>query len=72
MYTIYGKSSCPFCTKAEELLNEKGYEYKYIDITQCNETLSYIKSLGCRTVPQVFKDQDHVGGYDDLLATFEV
>lgn len=67
---IYTKFLCPFCTRAKRLLGDKGVKYEEYDITmggpKRTEMLS--RANGRTTVPQVFIDDRHVGGSDDLAA----
>lgn len=67
----YTVDYCPFCIKAKKLFNEKGIEFEDHDITM-NETEGRAK-LGEMTgiegrvsVPQIFIDGKHIGGYSDL------
>ncbi len=66
--TIYSSNSCPFCDRAKELLTKKGVDYAEVrvdlDQTEFENMLS--KSNGRRTVPQIFINDTHVGGFDDL------
>lgn len=67
---IYSKSYCPYCVKAKQLLKNKNVNFTEIDITN-NQSLieeMLLKSLGRKTVPQIFIDDFHVGGCDDLYA----
>ncbi|MEM9242716.1 MAG: glutaredoxin 3 [Pseudomonadota bacterium] len=65
---IYSTARCPSCTRAENLLQSKGIAYDKIlvdnDIDKRNEMLQ--RSNGRRTVPQIFINEQHIGGYDDL------
>jgi glutaredoxin 3 len=66
--TIYSSNRCPFCDRAKELLTKKGVDYAEVrvdlDQTEFENMLS--KSNGRRTVPQIFINDTHVGGFDDL------
>ena len=67
---IYTKSYCPSCVKAKQLLKNKNIVTTEVDITN-NESLieeMLMKSQGRKTVPQIFIDDFHVGGFDDLYA----
>ena len=70
---IYTKDYCPYCTKAKQLLDIKKADYDEIDITndasQIQEMLK--KSGGRKTVPQIFINNKHIGGCDDLYALNE-
>lgn len=66
---IYTKDYCPYCTRAKDYLKRKGQSaFKEIDITH-DETLQaemINKSGGRKTVPQIFINGTHVGGFDDM------
>ncbi len=67
---IYTKSHCPYCVKAKQLMKIKNIDITEIDITN-NQALieeMLLKSSGRKTVPQIFIDDFHVGGCDDLYA----
>lgn len=69
--TIYTKDYCPFCTKAKNLLKRKGVaDIVEIDITNDEKLQQEMttKSGGRRTVPQIFIDEESIGGCDDLYA----
>ena len=53
---------------AKQLLNNKKVKYKIIDVTNNKRLRKELisKSNGLKTVPQIFIDQKHIGGYDDL------
>jgi glutaredoxin 3 len=65
---IYTTLTCPYCQNAKELLHAKNVEYVEIDVTTDQEKMLEMlnKSNGRRTVPQIFIDDYHVGGFDDL------
>ncbi len=67
---IYTKMWCPYCTRAKRLLGQKGVDFDEYDITMGGprrvEMLE--RSLGGSTVPQIFIDDAHSGGSDDLAA----
>lgn len=65
---VYSKDYCPYCVKAKELLSSKGVKFEEIAVDMRPEELGIMieKSGGRRTVPQIFIDDYHVGGCDDL------
>ncbi len=67
---IYTKAFCPYCTRAKRLLDEKGAAFEEIDITMGGpKRQEMIQRAGGRsTVPQIFIDDRHIGGSDDLAA----
>jgi len=70
---IYTKDACPYCVQAKKLFKSKGWEYTEHYITpDTRETLleELTGRLGTppRTVPQIFIDDQAIGGYTDLVA----
>ncbi|MGE0595468.1 MAG: glutaredoxin 3 [Hyphomonadaceae bacterium] len=68
--TIYTRGFCGYCTRALSLLRRKGVTFKEIDIgcePGAREEMIQ-RSMGRRTVPQIFIGDTHVGGCDDLHA----
>lgn len=66
MYTVYGKPNCTFCTQANQLLEQHGEAYRYVDVLQDTDALTMLKENGFRTVPQIYKDGMHIGGFTEL------
>ena len=67
--TMYTTSMCPFCVQAKRLLKDRGIAYDEINVEDPalrSEMLS--RASGRRTVPQIFIDDAHVGGYEELRA----
>ncbi len=66
---VYTASYCPFCTKAKKLLDMKKVVYQEIDVTDPTTRDHMIeRSGGRKTIPQIFIENKHVGGFDDLNA----
>ncbi len=67
---IYSTAVCPYCVRAKQLLQRKGVnEYQEIDVSDDEKREAMIaRANGRRTVPQIFIDDTHVGGFDDLAA----
>lgn len=66
---IYSSQQCPYCVRAKELFARKSWAYEEIRVDldpQQKETM--IALTGRRTVPQIFINDKHVGGCDDLYA----
>lgn len=67
---IYSKDHCPYCVKAKQLFKMKKQDYTEIDIgtePQKREEM-LVRVPNARTVPQIFIDDRHIGGFDDLDA----
>ena len=67
---MYSTQVCPYCRMAEKLLASKGVvdiEKIFID-SDPQKREEMMTRTGRRTVPQIYIDQTHVGGFDDLAA----
>ena len=65
---IYTKATCPYCVMAKSLLKQKGVdkvEEIRVDLDE-NQLELMIERTGHRTVPQIYINETHVGGFDDL------
>lgn len=67
---IYTWSRCPFCIRAKGLLDQKGIDYtEYcIDGDEAARREMSKRANGRRSLPQIFINDHHVGGCDDLYA----
>ena len=66
---MYVKVFCPYCDRAETLLDSKGVEYEtYLLDSPARREEMIRRANGRTTVPQIFIDDQHVGGCDDLYA----
>lgn len=66
---VYRTRSCPYCVAAERLLRSKGVEFTEIPVDGDPERRAEMRARsGRRTVPQIFIDGEHIGGFDDLDA----
>ena len=66
---IYTRKMCGFCTAAKKLLTDKGVAFREFDATfDFDIKQEMMKKSGRRTFPQIFIDETHVGGCDDLFA----
>ena len=68
--TMYCTAVCPYCIAAERLLKNKGVsniDKIRIDL-QPAKRAEMMERTGRRTVPQIYIDDRHVGGFDDLAA----
>jgi len=66
--TVYMGPMCSYCDAAKRLLTKKNIPYKEINIAleegKMEEMLK--KSNGMKTIPQIFIEDHHIGGYDEL------
>lgn len=67
---IYTKMFCPYCVRAKELLRNKGQDFAEYDITMDNAKRAEMiaRAQGGSTVPQIFINDQHIGGCDDMHA----
>ena len=67
---IYTGPMCNFCSAAKHLLNKKKISYEEIDIGYDDKKREEMlkKSNGAKTIPQIFIEDKHVGGYVELKA----
>ena len=67
---IYTSMMCPYCIRAVGLLQAKNVRFEQIDVSMSSELRQTMLSrAGGRTsVPQIFIDDEHIGGCDDLFA----
>ncbi|MBU3020827.1 glutaredoxin 3 [Aestuariibacter sp. A3R04] len=67
---IYTKGYCPYCHRAKALLSQKGVEFKEIaiDADPSMREVMIDRANGGYTVPQIFINDTHIGGCDDLFA----
>ncbi|MEO5349356.1 MAG: glutaredoxin 3 [Magnetococcus sp. YQC-3] len=67
---MYTTAVCPYCVRAKALLKKKGVAFEEIDLNAQPERRAEMldKADGRRTVPQIFINDRHVGGCDDLYA----
>ncbi|PRD20996.1 UNVERIFIED_CONTAM: Glutaredoxin-C4 [Trichonephila clavipes] len=72
---IFSKSRCPYCHKVKELFKELGVEYFALELdtleggAQLQQAMA--KKVGRSSVPQVFINEEHVGGCDETVDAHE-
>jgi glutaredoxin 3 len=66
---MYTSANCAYCVAAKNLLKSKGLDYAEIRIdTDAARREEMLERTRRRTVPQIFVNGHHVGGYEDLVA----
>ena len=68
--TMYTGPMCNFCDAAKRLFTRNNLSYKEIDISTKDGLREEMikKANGKRTIPQIFFDDQHIGGYDEVRA----
>jgi len=67
---MYSTAVCPYCVRAERLLNSKGVtdiDKVRVDLDP-QRRVEMMEKTGCRTVPQIYIGDTYVGGSDELYA----
>lgn len=66
---MYAAGWCGYCLRARRLLDEKGVEYRYIDVDEVPDARKEMMARGGgTTIPQIFFDGRPMGGCDELYA----
>ena len=68
--TMYTGPFCNYCEAAKRLLARNNVSYSEIDISKVDGAIDEMikKANGRRTIPQIFFDDQHIGGYDEVRA----
>ncbi len=66
---MYSTAVCPYCVRAEQFLKRKGVsEIEKIRVDLEPELrIAMMEKTSHRTVPQIYINDEHVGGFDDLV-----
>ena len=67
---MYSTTVCPYCVAAERLLKQRGVEQieKILIAREPGKREEMMTRTNRRTVPQIYIDERHIGGFDDLSA----
>jgi glutaredoxin 3 len=66
---VWSKDSCPFCVQAKALLELRGIEYEERNVSRDWTREQLLEAVPtARTLPQIFLDDQHIGGFTDLRA----
>ena len=70
--TVWSKDSCPYCKLAIEELEKRGYQLTIKKIGSHGYTRENLLELlpNAKTVPQIFIEDRHIGGYTELMKYF--
>ena len=70
--TVWSKDQCPFCVQAKALLDSKGVEYEERNVSQHWTKEQLLEAVPtARTLPQIFLDDNYIGGFTELRKYFE-
>jgi glutaredoxin 3 len=66
---VWSKDACPFCVQAKALLELRGIEYEERNVSTNWTREQLLEAVpDARTLPQIFLDDQHIGGFTDLRA----
>ncbi|AOA59232.1 glutaredoxin 3 [Acinetobacter larvae] len=67
---VYSTNSCPYCVRAKQLLERKGIAYTEINLSNEDPEvrMTLMQKTKHRTVPQIFINDEFIGGFDQLYA----
>ena len=70
MIEIYTSPLCGYCHAAKRLLGQKGVSFTEVDVSRDPDKRQEMmaRAKGRHTVPQIFANGTHLGGYDDIAA----
>ena len=64
---VWSKDQCPYCVQAKALLESRGIEYEERNINNGWDKDDLLTAVpGARTLPQIFLDEEYVGGFTEL------
>jgi len=64
---VWSKDACPFCVQAKALLEARGIEYEERNVSKNWTREQLFEAVPtARTLPQIFLDDQHIGGFTDL------
>lgn len=67
---IYTTQVCPYCISAKRWLTQRGYTYTEIPLDDPDTREKFKQeNPSMRTVPQIFADGKHIGGYSELIVS---
>lgn len=72
MFTIYTAPNCNFCLSAKELLRKVNREYLEIILDTPEKIAKFKVNTGFKTVPQIYIEDHHIGGYAELVSYLKV
>ncbi len=70
---LYSKDNCVWCDRAKNLLDSVEFSFEEIDLSNDNDRQEFYKKVGegVSTVPQIYIDNERIGGFPQLVNWFE-
>ena len=71
-YRIVGKNNCIYCHRARSFLEIKGHTYKY-EMIEEDITMEELLKIApnAKTFPQIWKGDSYIGGYTELVDSYD-
>jgi|VirMetMinimDraft_7_1064189.scaffolds.fasta_scaffold00247_30 glutaredoxin len=66
-YTVFTAGKCEWCTKVINLMGNLGLTFDVVSVKGNKEALTFMGERGLKTVPQVFRGLELIGGYEDFV-----
>jgi glutaredoxin len=64
---VWSKDACPFCVQAKALLESRGIEFEERNVSKDWTREQLLEAVpDARTLPQIFLDEQHIGGFTEL------
>lgn len=71
-FVVLSRPNCVWCDRAKELLRDHNATFAEFDVNEVIPLKDFIAANGLTTVPQVYMDGTHLGGYQNLKAMFDL
>jgi glutaredoxin-like protein NrdH len=72
MVTVYSLPSCPQCDTSKSYLKRNGIEFQEVDLSQDEDAMTYVQSLGYTAAPVIVTEKGHWSGFRfDLLKSLK-
>ena len=69
---VWSKDACPFCVQAKALLESKGIEFEERNVQEDWTKEQLLEAVPtARTLPQIFLDDNYIGGFTELRKHFQ-
>jgi glutaredoxin 3 len=69
---VWSKNACPFCVQAKALLESKGIEFEERNVQEDWTKEQLLEAVPtARTLPQIFLDDNYIGGFTELRKHFQ-
>ena len=65
---VYTRKSCPYCTSAKIWLKQKNYQFEEISLDDMDVLQAFlVENPDAKTVPQIFVENERIGGFSELI-----